>query len=54
LNIKKLELQYTIKEDFHGSRDFYHLIKTSMRQLLKKKEEDLGFNIDENVKQEIG
>ena len=51
---EKLELQYTIKEDFHGSRDFYHLIKTSMRQLLKKKEEDLGFNIDENVKQEIG
>ena len=51
---EKLQAQYTIKEDFHGSRDFYHLIKTSMRQLLRKKEEDLDFNIDENVKQEIG
>ena len=49
-----LKKQYTIQEDFHGSRDFYHLIKTSMRQLLKKKEEDFGLNIDENVKQEIG
>ena len=49
-----LKTQYTIKEDFHGSRDFYHLIKTAMRQLLQKKEEDFDLKIDENVKQEVG
>jgi len=49
-----LEKSYTIKEDFHGSRDFYHLIKTAMRQLLEKKEGNLDLNIDENVKQEVG
>ena len=49
-----LQKQYTIKEDFHGSRDFYHLIKTSMRQIMQKKEEDINLNIDENQKQEIG
>ena len=33
--------QNGIKEtkDFHGNRDFYHLIKTSMRELILKKEE---------------
>ena len=49
-----LRTNYTIKEDFHGSRDFYHLIKTAMRQLLQKKEEDNDLLIDENVLQEIG
>ena len=49
-----LQKKYTIKEDFHGSRDFYHLIKTAMRLLLKKIREDSDLNIDENVKQEIG
>ena len=49
-----LHEEHTKNEDFHGSRDFYHLIKTAMRQLLQKKEEDNDFNIDENVKQDIG
>ena len=49
-----LRKQYTIKEDFHGSRDFYHLIKTAMRQLKQKKDENIELTIDENVKQEIG
>ena len=49
-----LKTEYTKKEDFHGSRDFYHLIKTAMRILLKKKTEDYDLIIDENVKQEIG
>ena len=33
--------QNNIKEnkDFHGNRDFYNLIKTSMRELIMKKEE---------------
>ena len=51
---EKLRTNYTIKEDFHGSRDFYHLIKTAMRQLLKKKNENIELEIDENVKQEVG
>ena len=51
---EKLKTEYTFKEDFHGSRDFYHLIKTAMRILLKKKKEDYDLIVDENVKQEIG
>ena len=51
---EELKTKYTKKEDFHGSRDFYHLIKTAMRILLKKKKEDFDLIIDENVKQEIG
>ena len=51
---KELSTKYTIKEDFHGSRDFYHLIKSSMRSLLKKAEEDKEFDIDQHVKETIG
>ena len=51
---EELKTKYTINEDFHGSRDFYHLIKTAMRILLKKISEDYDLIIDENVKQEIG
>ena len=50
----KLELNKTIKEDFHGSRDFYHLIKNAMRSLLKKAKEEQDTNIDEHVKERIG
>ena len=51
---KELKTNYPLKEDFHGLRDFYHLIKTAMRILLKKKSEDYDLIVDENVKQEIG
>ena len=50
----ELSTKYTIKEDFHGSRDFYHLIKSAMRALLKKAEEDKEIDIDQHVKENIG
>ena len=46
--------KYKIYENFHGLTDFYNLIKTSMKLLLKKKEENEFLNIDEAIKQEIG
>ena len=51
---EKLEQEYTEQKEFHGLRDFYHLIKTAMKLLLKKKEEDIGLDIDENIKKELG
>ena len=51
---KELIEKYSIKEDFHGSRDFYHLIKNAMRKLLKKAEEEQSMDIDEHVKETIG
>ena len=51
---KELSKNYTIKEDFHGSRDFYHLIKSAMRSLLRKAEEDKEIDIDQHVKETIG
>ena len=34
-------IQHSLREnkDFHGNRDFYNLIKTSMMELIKRKEE---------------
>ena len=49
-----MQKQYTIKEDFHGSRDFYHLIKIAMRKLMQKKDEEINLIIDDNIRQEIG
>ena len=51
---KELAKNYTKKEDFHGSRDFYHLIKSSMRALLKKAEDEKEMEIDEHIKETIG
>ena len=34
-----IQLRKNIIKDFHGNRDFYHLIKTSMRELILKKAE---------------
>ena len=49
---KILEKEYPDKKDFHGLKDFYHLIKTAMKLILKMKEEVL--DIYDNVKQERG
>ena len=43
-----LNKHYTKKEDFHGSRDFYHLIKNAMKSLLK-----YDCQIDENITENI-
>ena len=51
---KELNLKYTKKEDFHGSRDFYHLIKSAMRSLLKKASDEQNMDIDEHIKETIG
>ena len=51
---EELIKKYTKKEDFHGSRDFYHLIKNAMRSLLKKAKEEQDMNIDEHVIETIG
>ena len=51
---EELSKNYTIKEDFHGSRDFYHLIKSAMRSLLRNAEEEKEYNIDQHVKETIG
>ena len=43
---------YPSKQDYHGSRDFYHYIKISMRQLLSKKsetEEDIDLHMKEII-----
>ena len=45
---------YTKKEDFHGSRDFYHLIKNAMRSLLRKAKEEQDMNIDQHIIETIG
>ena len=50
---EKLEKDYPKQKEFHGLRDFYHLINTAMKLLLKKKEKDLDLIIDDNIKQEI-
>jgi hypothetical protein len=43
--------QYRKKEDFHGSRDFYHLIKNAMRNLLKTAKFKKNIDIDEHIKE---
>ena len=42
--------KYIEKKDFHGSRDFYHLIKIASKTLFNKFPEG---NIDKNIKQNI-
>ena len=49
-----MQEKYPDKKDFHVLKDYYHLIKTAMKLILEKKEEDLDIIIDENVKQDIG
>ena len=51
---KILKEQYSIKEDFHGLRDFYYLIKTAIRLIIEKKKNDLNFDIDDNFRQKVG
>jgi len=45
--------KYKKKEDFHGSRDFYHLIKNAMRNLLKIALFKKDIEIDEHIKEAI-
>ena len=49
-----LKTNYTKNEDFHGSRDFYHLTKNSMKSLLIKAKNTRNIEIDEQVKQTTG
>ena len=49
-----LKTKYIKNEDFHGSRDFYHLIKNSMKSLLIKAKNTRNIEIDEQVKQTTG
>ena len=49
-----LKINYSTFEDFHGSRDFYHLIKNSMKSLLIKAKNERNIEIDEQVKQTTG
>ena len=51
---KKKLSQYNKKEDFHGSRDFYHLIKNAMRNLLNIAMNEKKIEIDEHIKGAIG
>ena len=56
--IKYLKIIYNkeIKEDFHGNRDFYHIIKYCARNLvdkLKKKENGFMIKDIEKIKKEI-
>ena len=51
---KELAKNYPIKEDFHGTRDFYYLIKNAMSSLLKKLAEGENMELDEHIKENIG
>ena len=53
-NYKEELKNYTKFEDFHGSRDYYHLIKNSMKSLLIKAKNTRNIEIDEQVKQTTG
>ena len=46
-----LNERYTIKEDFHGTRDFYHLINNVIKTLLKTAEQKI--DIDELTEENI-
>ena len=46
--------KYRKKEDFHGSRDFYHLIKNAMRSLLNYALSKKIIDIDDHIKLTIG
>ena len=49
-NYKQELKNYEGKQEFHGSRDFYHLIKLAAKTLFNKYPQG---NIDENIKQNI-
>ena len=51
---RELKTNHTSSEDFHGSRDFYHLIKNSMKSLLIKAKKERNTQLDEQVKQTTG
>ena len=51
---EELKINHTSCEDFHGSRDFYHLIKNSMKSLLIKAKKERNTQLDEQVKQTTG
>ena len=51
---KILKKDYSAKQEYHGSRDFYHLIKIAMKQLLSKTLSEQDNQIDEHVKESIG
>ena len=51
---EELKINYIKNEEFHGSRDFYHLIKNSMKSLLIKARNTRNIEIDEQVKQTTG
>ena len=49
---QSLEKYYSLKQDYHGSRDFYHFIRVSMTQLLSLKlqtEEDIDLYTKEII-----
>ena len=47
-----LQKKYKKNEEFHGLNDFYQLIKTAMKYLIKAREDYIDIN--ESIKQEIG
>ena len=49
----ELKTNYPDKKEYHGSRDFYHLIKIAMRQLLEKVLSENN-EIDDHIKEGIG
>ena len=53
-NYKEILAKHEKYQDFHGSRDFYHLIKNSTKSLLNKVKNTKNIEIDEQVKQTTG
>ena len=51
---EELKTNHTKFEDYHGSRDFYHLIKNSMISLLIKAKKERNTQLDEQIKQTTG
>ena len=51
INLKK---NYPRKQEYHGSRDFYHLVKIVMRQLMTKIITEQNSEIDNHIKESLG
>ena len=49
-----MKKEYPSKKEYHGSRDFYHLIKIAMKQLLARALSEKNEEIDAHVKESIG
>ena len=49
-----MKKEYPAKKEYYGSRDFYHMIKIAMKQLLAKVLSEQNNEIDEHVKESIG